>query len=124
MADSKKAVKESTDAMASLTALIGKAKKEGSIQSGELVTELEKLDLSVDKIEQVYETFDAMGIQIIGAELELDPDVEAELGDDADTAEIGEEEDLIDPVELAAEYSLDDPVRMRYHWNIPLLFII
>jgi len=112
MADSKKAVKESTDAMASLTALIGKAKKEGSIQSGELVTELEKLDLSVDKIEQVYETFDAMGIQIIGAELELDPDVEAELGDDADTAEIGEEEDLIDPVELAAEYSLDDPVRM------------
>jgi len=113
MADSKKTVKDSPDAMASLTALISRAKKDGSIQSSDLVSELEKMDLSVDKIEQVYETFDAMGIQILGAELELDPDVDMELADDTDAAELsGEEEELIDPVELAAEYNLDDPVRM------------
>ena len=109
MADSKNQIKETTDSMAALTALIGKARKEGSIQAAELVSELEKLDLSVEKIEQVYESFDAMGIQIVGAELELDLDLEPEL----DPVELEEaEEELVDPVELAAEYNLDDPVRM------------
>ena len=72
---------------------------------------MEKLDLPVEKIEQVYDTFDAMGIQIVSPELELDLD--DDLGMDMDDG-IGneEEEELIDPVELAAEYNLDDPVRM------------
>ena len=53
-------------------------------------------------------TFDAMGIQIVSPELELDLD--DDLGMDMDDG-IGneEEEELIDPVELAAEYNLDDP---------------
>lgn len=99
------------DAMARVSALIAKAKKEGSIQAAELTAELEKLDLPVEKIEQVYDTFDAMGIQIVSPELELDLD--DDLGMDMDDG-IGneEEEELIDPVELAAEYNLDDPVRM------------
>ncbi len=109
MAESKNQAKEkeTADSMAALTALIARARKDGTIQASELVAELEKLDLSVEKIEQVYESFDAMGIQIVGAELELDLDSDlgpAELPDD--------EEDLVDPVELAAEYNLDDPVRM------------
>ena len=62
------------DAMARVSALIAKAKKEGSIQATELTAELEKLDLPVEKIEQVYDTFDAMGIQIVSPELELDFD--------------------------------------------------
>ena len=101
----------SEDAMARVSALIAKAKKEGSIQATELTAELEKLDLPVEKIEQVYDTFDAMGIQIVSPELELDLD--DDLGMDMDDG-IGneEEEELIDPVELAAEYNLDDPVRM------------
>ena len=95
------------DAMARVSALIAKAKKEGSIQATELTAELEKLDLPVEKIEQVYDTFDAMGIQIVSPELELDLD--DDLGMDMDDG-IGneEEEELIDPVELAAEYNLDD----------------
>ena len=99
------------DAMVRVSALIAKAKKEGSIQATELTAELEKLDLPVEKIEQVYDTFDAMGIQIVSPELELDLD--DDLGMDMDDG-IGneEEEELIDPVELAAEYNLDDPVRM------------
>ena len=59
------------DAMARVSALIAKAKKEGSIQATELTAELEKLDLPVEKIEQVYDTFDAMGIQIVSPELLL-----------------------------------------------------
>ena len=99
--------------MARVSALIAKAKKEGSIQATELTAELEKLDLPVEKIEQVYDTFDAMGIQIVSPELELDLD--DDLGMDMDDG-IGneEEEELIDPVELAAEYNLDDPVRIPY----------
>ena len=101
------------DAMAAVSALIAKAKRDGSIQATELTAQLERLDLSVEKIEHVYDTFDAMGIQIISPELDLD--VDGNLGPldmvDEEPA-ICEEEELIDPVELAAEYNLDDPVRM------------
>ena len=45
--------------MATVSALIAKAKREGSIQSSELTAELEKLDLPVEKIEHIYDTFDA-----------------------------------------------------------------
>ena len=89
--------------------MIAKARKDGSIQASELNAELEKLDLSVERIEQIYDTFESMGIQIVGAELELDldapTDLDLNLPDD-------EDEPLVDPVELAAEYNLDDPVRM------------
>ncbi len=101
--------------MAKVSALIAKAKKDGTILASDLTAELEKLDLPVEKIEQIYDTFDALGIQVIGAELELDMDIDGDgLGMDVDDMHgmDGEEEELIDPVELAAEYNLDDPVRM------------
>lgn len=98
------------DAMATVSALIAKAKREGSIQSSELTAELEKLDLPVEKIEHIYDTFDAMGIQIVSPELELD--VSNDLDMDMDEVPDNDEEELVDPLELAAEYNLDDPVRM------------
>ena len=89
--------------------LIAAGKKDGTIQAEALTAVLESLDLTPERIEQIYDSFDAMGIQIVGAELELDPD----LGEtDEPLPEAVEEEELIDPVELAAEYNLDDPVRM------------
>ena len=63
------------DAKAPVAALIAKARKEGSIQASELSAELEKLDLSVEKIEQIYEMFENMGIHIISASLETDQDL-------------------------------------------------
>ena len=100
--------------MTAVSALIAKAKREGSIQATELNAQLEKLDLPVEKIEHIYDTFDAMGIQIVSPELEIDLDDTADgLGmGDGEIPMGDEEEDLIDPVELAAEYNLDDPVRM------------
>ncbi len=114
MANAKNSKMLPEDAMASVSALIARAKRDGTIQAAELTAELEKLDLPVEKIEQIYDTFDAMGIQIVSPELELDVDIGTQLPLDADADEIpvGEEEELIDPVELAAEYNLDDPVRM------------
>ena len=109
MANSKNTTHTPEDVKAPVAALIAKARKEGSIQASELNAELEKLDLSVERIEQIYDTFKSMGIQIVGAELDLDldepTDLDLSLPDD-------EDEPLVDPVELAAEYNLDDPVRM------------
>ena len=110
MANTKNPKPSTEDAMATVSALIAKAKREGSIQSSELTAELEKLDLPVEKIEHIYDTFDAMGIQIVSPELELD--VSDDLGMDMDEGPDNDEEELVDPLELAAEYNLDDPVRM------------
>ena len=110
LANTKNPKPSTEDAMAAVSALIAKAKREGSIQSSELTAELEKLDLPVEKIEHIYDTFDAMDIQIVSPELELD--VSDDLGMDMDEVPDNDEEELVDPLELAAEYNLDDPVRM------------
>ena len=108
-----KASSSNEEAMAHVSALIAKAKRDGTIQASELTAELEKLDLPVEKIEQIYDTFDALGIQIVGAELELDPDIDnGGMIENDELPPMDEEEELIDPLELAAEYNLDDPVRM------------
>ena len=108
-----KASVSNEEAMAHVSALIAKAKRDGTIQASELTAELEKLDLPVEKIEQIYDTFDALGIQIVGAELELDPDIDnGGMIENDELPPMDEEDELIDPLELAAEYNLDDPVRM------------
>ena len=96
---------------AALQALIAQGKKEGMIRLSDLNAQLEKLQLSPEKIEEIYDRFEALSIPLVTAELDLSDDV---LGmDDGDIDLNGlEEEELIDPVDLAAEYSLDDPVRM------------
>jgi RNA polymerase primary sigma factor len=102
-----------------LQALIKRGKKDGMVRSSELLTAMESLSLSVDKIEEVYDVFESMGIQIVGEELVLDPAEEAANNTEEEEAE------LIDPVELAAEYSLDDPVRMylKEIGQVPLLTV-
>ncbi len=113
MSTTKKAAKTPNmeDHQAALQAMIVQGKKEGMIRLADLNALLEKMQLDADKIEKIYDQFDAMGIQIVTAELELDTEDVLDTGDDIDLAGL-EEEDLVDPVDLAAEYSLDDPVRM------------
>ncbi|MCI7640254.1 MAG: RNA polymerase sigma factor RpoD [Clostridiales bacterium] len=96
---------------AALQALIAQGKKEGMIRLSDLNAQLEKLQLSPEKIEEIYDRFEALSIPLVTAELDLSDDG---LGmDDGDIDLSGlEEEELVDPVDLAAEYSLDDPVRM------------
>ena len=99
------------DVQAALQALITQGKKDGMIRAADLNAQLEKMQLTPEKIEEIYDRFEAMNIQIITAELDLGDDLD--MGDDGDIDLAGlEEEDLVDPVDLAAEYSLDDPVRM------------
>ena len=96
---------------AALQKLIAQGKKEGMIRATDLNAQLEKLQLTPEKIEEIYDQFDAMNIPVITAELDLGDDLD--MGDAGDMDLNGlDEEDLVDPVDLAAEYSLDDPVRM------------
>ena len=109
------------DVQASMQALIAQGKKEGMIRDTELNAVLSKMNLSAEKIEEIYDRFEAMNIQIVTNDLDLDDglDILAEGGgllDDGLDGDIDlrgmDEEELVDPVDLAAEYSLDDPVRM------------
>ncbi len=114
MSTTKKPAKSMEELQSALQALITRGCKEGMIRAADLTALLEQMDLSPEKIEEIYGRFDAMNIQIVGAELELD------LGDDMDVVDLDmdldmigmDDEELIDPVDLAAEYNLDDPVRM------------
>ena len=96
---------------AALQAMIAQGKKDGMIRLADLNALLEKMQLDADKIEKIYDQFDAMGIQSGTAELERETEDLLDTVDDIDLVGL-EEEDLVDPVDLAAEYSLDDPVRM------------
>ena len=101
------------DLQASLQALINQGKKEGMIRAADLNAILEKMALTPEKIEEIYDRIDAMNIQLVTAELELDLGADGDLDMDGNIDLSGiDEEDLVDPVDLAAEYSLDDPVRM------------
>jgi len=116
MSTTKKPAKTPEDLQAILQALIAQGRKEGMIRASDLNAQLEKLDLSPEKIEEIYDQFEAMNIQVVSADLDLDLGDDADmglgdLGDDIDLTNM-EEEELVDPVDLAAEYNLDDPVRM------------
>ena len=117
MSTTKKSGKAPEDLQSILQALIAQGRKEGMIKASELNAQLEKLDLSPDKIEEIYDRFEAMNIQVVSNDLDLDlgddldGDLNDVLDDDIDLSGL-DEEDLVDPVDLAAEYNLDDPVRM------------
>ena len=117
MSTQKKNAKPTNEELqAQLQALIAQGRKEGMIRAADLNALLEKMEMTPEKTEEIYDRFEAMNIQILSADLDLD------LGDDTDLLDVGidddvdlsslEEEDLVDPVDLAAEYNLDDPVRM------------
>ena len=74
MATSKKNGKSTEELMAPLNALISKGRRDGMLSSSELMAALEKMDLSVDKIEQVYDTFESIGIQIVSGDTEYESD--------------------------------------------------
>ncbi len=114
MNNAKKQMKSPEETMALLQELIAQGKKDGMLRANDLNAHLEKMDLTPDKIEEIYDRLEAMNIQIIGNELDLDlgdDDMSVDLDDDIDLADV-ETEELVDPVDLAAEYNLDDPVRM------------
>ena len=117
MSTTKKATKTPEELQAALQKLIAQGRKEGMIHAAELTAHLEELDMTPEKIEEIYDQIESMNIMIVSAEQDLDlgDDLDLtlgdDLGDDIDLTDV-EDEELVDPVDLAAEYNLDDPVRM------------
>ncbi len=128
MSTQKKSGKPMDDNFIALQNLIAQGRRDGMIRASELNAQLEKMDLSPEKLEEIYDRFEAMNIQIISADLDLELGSDMDMGmedaliDDLDMT-TGDEEELVDPVDLAAEYNLDDPVRMylKEIGQIPLL---
>ena len=114
MSTTKKPAVKIEDLQAGLQALIAQGKKDGMIRASDLHDLLEKMDLPTEKVEEIYDRFESMNIQIISNELDLDLGDDIDLADLDDPVDLGdvEDEELVDPVDLAAEYNLDDPVRM------------
>ncbi len=113
MSTQKKPAKNAEDLQVQLQALIAQGRKDGMIRATELNALLEKMTLTPDKIEEVYDRFEAMNIQVVTGDLDIDLGDDLDLGGDGELDLVTlEEEELVDPVDLAAEYSLDDPVRM------------
>ena len=116
MSSTKKNAK-TEDLQAALQSLIAKGRKDGMVKSTELNAILEKMEnMTAEKIDEIYDRLDAMNIQVTSdQDLELGDDLDVlpadDLGDDIDLTTV-EDEELVDPVDLAAEYNLDDPVRM------------
>ena len=115
MSTTKKTPKTMEEMQATLQKLIAQGRKDGMIRDSELRAHLEEMDLTAEKIEEINDNFEALNIQIVGEDLDLDLDdtldLVSDLDDDIDLSDV-DDEDLVDPVDLAAEYNLDDPVRM------------
>ena len=113
MSTTKKQPKSPEELQAVLQKLMAQGRKDGMVRDCDLRASLEDMDLTAEKIEEIYDSFDAMNIQIVSEDLDFDDALELvdDLDSDIDLADVDEEE-LVDPVDLAAEYNLDDPVRM------------
>ena len=113
--------------MDSVQALIQKGKKKGSITYREIMDALQGVELSADQIDDVYQQFGRMGIDVVPEPGEVDLEVLKKAK--VDEEETAEESD--DDVEEEAEVDLsvpegvgiDDPVRMylKEIGRVPLL---
>ncbi|MCI6255361.1 MAG: RNA polymerase sigma factor RpoD [Clostridiales bacterium] len=101
--------------------LLAKGKKKGKLDSGELMETLDDLNLESEQMDQVYDSLEALSIDISNDE-DILPDLADEEPAAEEIAEV-EEEELVDPNSLVNSFSIDDPVRMylKEIGKVPLL---
>ncbi|NMA03172.1 MAG: RNA polymerase sigma factor RpoD [Clostridiales bacterium] len=86
--------------------LVEKGKKKGAITYTEIMDALEEIELDKDQIDEIYDNFATMGIDVIGGR-EEDSDE-----DEDEKIEKTEEEPVENDVNLLKGVNVDDPVRM------------
>ena len=101
--------------------LLAKGKKKGKLDSGELMETLDDLNLESEQMDQVYDSLEALSIDISNDE-DILPDLADEEPAAEEIAEV-EEEELVDPNSLVNSFSIHDPVRMylKEIGKVPLL---
>lgn len=101
--------------------LMAKAKKRGMVTYREIMDSLQNVELSPEQIDEIYESFAAMGVDVIPHSdgERLDESDDADDTEDADDDEDGTDYDLSVPEGIG----LDDPVRMylKEIGRVPLL---
>ena len=102
--------------------LFARGKKRGKLDSGEMMEVLDDIDLDSDQMEQVYDSLEALGIEI-GAEEDILPELPDDMEPPIEEITDIEEEELVDPNTLVDSFSIDDPVRMylKEIGKVPLL---
>jgi len=96
LSDKKLNKKEKEIKQKAISKLLDKGKEEGSLNYDEIIDALEKIDLTSDQIDEIYEYLDESDIEIIGEKIEEDDQEEED------------KEDLTVPKGI----TVDDPVRM------------
>ena len=98
-----------------VNSILKKAKEKGTITYGDLASELD--DVNPDQIDQVFDAFEELGVDLLSDDMDEEPDIE----------DLKEVEDLkLDEIDNDTSYegiNVDDPVRMylREIGRIPLL---
>lgn len=115
--------------MDSVQALIQKGKKKGSITYREIMDALQGIDLSADQIDDVYQQFGRMGIDVVPEPGEVDLEVLKKAKEDEEETAEESDDDVEEKEEAEVDLSvpegvgIDDPVRMylKEIGRVPLL---
>ncbi len=90
--------------------LLETGKKAGKITAKQLLEVTESLNLEPDQIDKLYDTLEAMNIEVIDEDFLIDiPD---DVVPDAEELEDITEDEIVDPESLVDNFAIDDPVRM------------
>ncbi|MBQ7714202.1 MAG: RNA polymerase subunit sigma, partial [Oscillospiraceae bacterium] len=90
--------------------LLARAKFAGKLDTVELTEQLDELTLAPEHVEQVYDSLEKLGVELISSD-QVDNEDENDEPPLEALPEV-EEEELVDPNELIDSFSIDDPVRM------------
>lgn len=105
--------------------LIEKGKKDGFLTYNEIMETLDDVQLDADQIEEVYQLFEDIGIDVVGDKTDDDDDVVLEDAniDDLEKIDKFDEEYEDDDLSMLKGVAVDDPVRMylKEIGKIPLL---
>lgn len=109
-----------------VTELMAKAKKRGVVTYREIMDSLQDVELLPDQIDEIYESFSAMGVDVIphsGEDNVEETDVPVGDGEDEDVHDLSDEEEVEYDLSVPEGIGLDDPVRMylKEIGRVPLL---
>ena len=102
--------------------LFARGKKRGRLDSAEMMEVLDEVELDSDQMEKIYDSFEALSIEI-GSEEDILPEIPDDIDPPLDEIADIEEEELVDPNTLVDSFAIDDPVRMylKEIGKVPLL---
>lgn len=113
-----------TTSIEAVNELMAKAKKRGMVTYREIMDSLQDVELQPDQIDEIYESFAAMGVDVIPhSDGERLDDVDDSVTDTDDDVDVDDPESVEYDLSIPEGIGLDDPVRMylKEIGRVPLL---